>query len=143
MIQSYSITCQKFRSPVLLAGRIYTDYQSNWKTNQIIAIFSSCKELQIFWHVIEWLWIISISHSPRPLAAGPILNASNMESLLSQVIRNYYLDSMRLIGYGITVMLVKSWQYDVELPVLTSWIMEPLKPLMEPWFTFQKNKFEK
>ena len=23
------------------------------KTNQIIAIFSSCKELQIFWHVIE------------------------------------------------------------------------------------------
>ena len=57
--------------------------------------------------------------------------------------RLYYIDSMRLIGYGITVMLVKSWQYDVELPVLTSWIMEPLKPLMEPWFTFQKDKFEK
>ena len=27
--------------------------------------------------------ILSISHSPRPLAAGPIRNAENMESLLA------------------------------------------------------------
>ena len=93
----------------------------------------------------DWVTLntLSISHSPRALAEGTILNASNRESLLAQIIRNYYIDSMRLIGYCITVMLVKSWQYDVELPVLTSWIMEPLKPLMEPWFTFQKNKIEK
>ena len=79
----------------------------------------------------DWVTLntLSISHSPRALAEGTILNASNRESLLAQIIRNYYIDSMRLIGYCITVMLVKSWQYDVELPVLTSWIMEPLNLL--------------
>ena len=50
----------------------------------IIVIFSPSQDFPIFstCDVITLNITLSISHSPLPLAAGPIRNAENMESLL-------------------------------------------------------------